>query len=437
MRALEGIRVVELSIAIAAPTCGRNLAFHGAEVLKVESRLYPDILRLLGSGWARTEAHADTFIDTSPYLAEFASGKLSVGLELKQPAALDALKRLLSASDVFLTNYSTPAVRALGLAYEDVRAVRPDIIYAAMPGFGSDEALPYYEYVAWGPNQGPLVGLDLLTGYPDQDPCGIASIAVPDHMAGIHATLAVLAALEHRDATGEGCCIDLSQFELSIGLLGPFVMDHALTGHDQGRTGNRDPLAAPSGVYPCRGADRFVAITVDDDDAWSALGRVAGSPPWAVDPRFATAAGRARHHDELDELLAGWTAGHGADELAAWLQATGVAAHPLSDPPGVLADAQVRDRGWFQVRPAGRFARDLSSGQPVHLPDAPADLARGAPTLGQHTVEVLGRVGGMGDTEVERLLASGAAFGPVAPDVVLRRPYDAYLETFGLVGGEA
>ena len=186
MGVLDDILVVELSIAIAGPSCTRTLAFHGATVMKVESRENPDVARLFGSAWA-ADAGPDVVMDTTPYLGEMGANKRSVGLNLKHPDGRRAALALLAASDVFVTNYTTPAVGSLGLAYEEVVAVNPRIVYLALPGFGSQPDLPYYEFLAWGPNQAPLVGLDGLTGYPDQQPAGIATVAPPDYFAGLHA----------------------------------------------------------------------------------------------------------------------------------------------------------------------------------------------------------------------------------------------------------
>jgi benzylsuccinate CoA-transferase BbsF subunit len=229
MGVLDGLRVVELSIAIAAPSCCRALAFHGAEVVKVESRTNPDVARLFGSAWAAGIA-AGPYMDTSPYVAEMSANKRSVGLELKRPEAREALLALIATADVFVTNYSTPAVRGLGLGPDDLLARNPGLVYVALPGFGSDPRQPYYEFLAWGPNQAPLVGLDELTGYPDQVPAGIATIAPPDYFAGLHALAAVLTALEHRDDTGEGTVVDIAQFETTVSSLGPFLLDHVLSG---------------------------------------------------------------------------------------------------------------------------------------------------------------------------------------------------------------
>ena len=276
MGVLEGITVVELSIAIAAPSCCRALAFHGADVIKVESRTNPDVARLFGSAWA-AGMDAGPYMDTSPYLAEMSANKRSVGLELKDPSARRAALALIATADVFVTNYSTPAVRALGLGRRRPRwrSTRPSST-SPFPGFGSDPDQPYYEFLAWGPNQAPLVGLDELTGYPDQVPAGIATIAPPDYFAGLHALAAVLTALEHRDGTGEGTFVDIAQFETTVSSLGPFLLDHAVSGHEPGRVGNRLPWLAPQGCYRCEGDDAWVAVTVDDDERWAAVADLLG-----------------------------------------------------------------------------------------------------------------------------------------------------------------
>lgn len=437
LRPLAGIRVFELSIAVAAPSAGRYLAFHGADVIKVESRTFPDVARLFGSAWARDADHAAIFMDTGPYLPEMSAGKRSLGLELKRPGALDAALAVIANCDVFLTNYSSPAVRDLGLGYDAVRAANPDIVYCAMPGFGSDPDLPYFEFLAYGPNQAPLVGLDAVTGYPDQDPAGIATFAPPDYVAGLHAVVAILTALEHRDATGEGTLLDVSQFETTVSLAGQYLIDNDRTGTVPERDGNRVPWAAPQGCYPCLGEDRFVAISVESDDQWRALCDAFGQRTWAADPRFADLALRRANHDALDALIAEWTAARSSHEVAATAQAAGVPAYAVLDHPEVLVDPQVRDRGWFLVRPCSRFGRDLFSGHPLRLDATPPDVARAGPNMGEDTVAVLGEVAGLDDAAVAALLDSGAAFADNEPDRVVARPFDRWYRPLGLVGREA
>ena len=421
MGVLAGITVVELSIAIAAPSCCRAMAFHGADVIKVESRTNPDVARLFGSAWA-AGMDAGPYMDTSPYLAEMSANKRSVGLELKHPDARRAVLELIAAADVFVTNYSTPAVRALGLGAEDLAGVNPGLVYIALPGFGSDPAQPYYEFLAWGPNQAPLVGLDELTGYPDQVPAGIATIAPPDYFAGLHALAAVLTALEHRDRTGEGSVVDIAQFETTVSSLGPFLLDHELSSAVPERSGNRLSWLAPQGCYRCAGDEAWVAVTVDDDERWHALADQLGGV--ARDARFATLAGRIEHHDELDALIEAWTTTRTASDAAVALQAIGVAACEVYDNAGLLADPHVRERRWYQLLGSSRFPDgDVFSGHPIRLGVEPGRWWRAGPSMGEDTRQVLTEQGGMSSAEVDALIASGAAFTAADPDVTMRRPY--------------
>jgi benzylsuccinate CoA-transferase BbsF subunit len=432
---LDDVSVVELSIAIAAPSCGRALAFHGADVVKLESRTHPDVARLFGSAWCK-DVPLEVFMDTSPYVPEMSANKRSLGLELKTPEGRGAALALLANTDVFVTNYSTPAVRGLGLGYEDVAAVNPGIVYVALPGFGSDAAQPYYEFLAWGPNQAPLVGLDALTGYPDQEPAGIATIAPPDYFAGLHAMAAVLTGLEHRDRTGEGSFIDIAQFETTVTSLGPFLLDHALSERVAERSGNRLAWMAPQGCYPCVGDDAWVAISVSDDDQWSALASLIGGA--ATESRFAALAERIARHDELDDLIAGWTSTRTATEAARRLQDAGVAAYEVLDNVGVLHDEQVRDRHWFQLVGSLRFPDgDVFSGHPIRLGETPGRWWQAGPSMGQDTVEVLTKRAGLSVDEVDALLASGVAFTEAAPEQTLRRPYIDYAEILGVHRTEA
>ena len=240
-RVLSGIRVCEMSIAVAAPSAGRYLAYHGAEVIKIESRVAPDVARLFGSAWARDDELADVFYDTSPYLPEMSGGKKSVGLEVKDPDALAALRAVIATCDVFLSNLTADALARLGLSATELRAADPRLIHVAMPGFGVDPSLPYHHFRAFGPNQAPLVGFDALTGEAGEEPAGIATIAPPDYIGGMHALMGILTALEQRDTTGDGSTIVVSQMETTVSLLGPFLLDH---GPDRAHTGaGREPAA--------------------------------------------------------------------------------------------------------------------------------------------------------------------------------------------------
>ncbi len=427
-RLLDGVKVFELGIAIASPNAGRLLAHHGADVYKVESPTSPDIVRLIGSSWLRdNEELAPVAPDSSPYVSEMNADKKSVGLDLKKPEARAVARRLLAECDVFLSNMGARALADLGLDYESVRELRSDIVYVQLPGFGSDEDAPYYPFVAWGPNQAPLVGIDDLTGHADHEPAGIATVAPPDYLSSLHAAFCVLTGLEERERTGEGVHVDIAQFETTVSLLlGPYVMDNALTGNVQSRIGNRSLWYAPEGVYPCAGEERWIAISATDDAAWEALlGLAPGS--LGADERFATAEGRLANVEALDEAMAAWTVGYANTDLAARLQAVGVAAHIVATNEDILQDEHVMNSGFYQARPSSRFTRDVFCSYPIRLSETPGSWERAGPSTGEHTAEVLTEVAGLAADEVDGLVAEGTAFTMDRPDLRVDRPYEEWL----------
>ena len=424
---LDGIRVFELGIAIASPFCGRLMAHFGADVLKIESQLSPDVVRIMGSAWVRERDDlAAAAPDTSPYVPEMNASKRSVGLELKTDAGRDAALRLIAECDVFLANFGARALAELGLDYESVAAINPNIVYVQLPGFGSDPAMPYYPFVAWGPNQAPLVGLDDFTGHAADPPAGIATVAPPDYMSALHATIATLSGLEQREMTGEGVHVDISQFETTLALLGPFVMDYDLTGTVHSRIGNHSLWGAPQGVYPCAGHERWVAITATDTESWVALSSLMGTSG----NEFDEADHRMAHREELDRLISDWTSGFDAHDLAHRLQNAGVAAHVVSTNEDLLHDTHTMSRNWYQVAPHSRLGRDLFSGCAVKLSDTTGRWTDAGPSMGQHTREVLSDVAGMSDNEVSELVAANGAFEQIEPETLVSRPWNDWIHLF-------
>lgn len=419
---LEHIRVMEFSTGIAGPICGRYLAHHGAEVIKIESVRKPDTIRLFPAAWASAQVDPALLGDTGPMWSDFNAGKLSAAIEITTPEGMAIVKKLLEHADIFLVNFSAPTVERWGLDYESVRGIRPSILYISLPGFGSTPG-PYYDYKVWGPNLSALSGLDHLTGWPDRPASGIGSIAYSDYSNGFHAFFAVLCALEHRDATGEGQYIDMSQYEATVACLGPTIMDYMANGRVQTRAGNRADYAAPQGVYPCRGRDRWVAISVLTDKEWQSLCCVTGHPEWQEEERFATFAARQAHHDEIDEALASWTATQTAKAAAWQLQHAGIAAAPVWDMADLAADPQLEARDFWKLADHARFGKDLVTGHPIHLSGTPARWDRAGPARGQDNLYVLRELCGYREDHIETLVRKGVVSPMTISEVQLRRPY--------------
>jgi crotonobetainyl-CoA:carnitine CoA-transferase CaiB-like acyl-CoA transferase len=417
---LVGIRVLELGYGIAAPVAARNLAQFGADVIRVESLRRPDSLRLGGAGWLPPTFDASVRRDTMPALNFSSAEKRSVGLEIDTDAGRMVFDQMVAAVDVVITNMSERALDELHLRYDDLRVLKPDLVHVTLPAFGSDG--PYQNFRTWGHNLSAASGVDSLIGWPDREPVQIG-FAYPDFVSAQAATVAVLAALRRRRATGQGARVELGQYAMTLSCLGPAIVAAQLAGRVPTALGNRDADRAPQGVYPARGKERWVAISVQDDVMWRALCRVPGLEHLGADARFVSLRERCTHHDVLDDALATWTIQRTDWEAAAELQSFGVAAAPVLDSWDVVADPQLAARDFFHALPHARFARDLVFGQAVRLSETAPRAEHAAPAFGEHSRDVLRELAGLDDAAVDALVDAGVVHVMEHDDIVLERPY--------------
>jgi benzylsuccinate CoA-transferase BbsF subunit len=417
---LSGIRVIDVGYAMAGPLTARYLAHFGADVIRVESRRKPDSLRVSHSSWLSPEVRSELAHDTLPLLSLSSAEKRSIVLEIDRPEGFEAFSRIVATADVLVTNLSADAIPKLRLAYDDIRALKPDVIYLATTAFGHEG--PYRSFRTWGMNLCAVSGLDAMVGWPGRDPSGIG-MSFPDYPSALIAVTAIVAALRRRRTTGAGAHLELPQFNVGLNCVGASIVDAALGGCAYQARGNRGVDAAPQGVYPARGEDRWVAVSVADDPMWAALCRVDGLRALGDDPRFSGAAGRAEHHDELDDMLSSWTRSRTDWEAACELQEAGVAAAPVFDCWDAIGDPHLASRSFYQLAASSRFGADL-----VYRPAAvPAGMAqqvrRAAPAMGEHTREVLREAAGLDEPAIERLIEDGTAVEMARPDAHLRRQY--------------
>jgi crotonobetainyl-CoA:carnitine CoA-transferase CaiB-like acyl-CoA transferase len=417
---LAGIRVLELGYGIAAPVAARNLAQFGADVIRVESLRRPDSLRLGGAGWLPRNVDASVRRDTLPALNFSSAEKRSIGLEIDTDAGRVVFDQMVAAVDVVITNMSERALDELHLRDSDLRVLKPDLVHVTLPAFGSEG--PYQNYRTWGHNLSAASGVDSLIGWPDREPVQIG-FAYPDFVSAQAATVAVLAALRRRRATGQGAHLELWQYAMTLSCLGPAIVAAQLAGRAPSAQGNRDLDRAPQGVYPARGTERWVAVTVEDDAMWRALCRVPGLEQLGEDGRFASLRDRCIHHDVLDDALAAWTIQRTDWEAATELQSFGVAAAPVLDSWDLVADPQLAARDFFHALPHARFPRDLVFGQAVQLSETPPRAERAAPAFGEHSRDVLRELAGLDDAAVDALVDAGVVHVMEREDVVLERPY--------------
>lgn len=407
---LSGIRVIDFSWWVAGPQATRIMADFGAEIIKVETKT-PHVYRMT-SPWRKqgVQLPDQSHVDSPNLSGTFNNqnrNKLGITLNVKDSRGMALLRKLIAVSDVVIENFSSRVMESWDLGYEQLKTLKPDIIYVSLAGMGH-----------WGRDRdiqtmGPIVqalsGLTWMSGFPDLPPAGWG-YSFMDHMGGYFAATAITAALYHRQQTGQGQWIDISQTEAGNTLLGAEVLEYTVTGNARTRNGNRleHPAAAPHGAYRCIGDDRWIAISVFGEEEWQALCEAMGQPEWAHDPRFDTHLGRVAHQDDLDRFLEGWTSTQEDYALMDLLQRHGVAAGVVQN--GVdrfLRDPQLRERGMFVTVEHPEMGLTPVEGMPVHLSETSATFRRGAPLLGEHNAEVLSRVLGLSEEEIAALAQDG------------------------------
>lgn len=400
--ALAGLRVLELTVAMAGPWIGRFMAACGAEVIRVESRGHPDVVRLYVP--PRDPARG-TDPQGSPWFTDWNAGKRFVALDLAKPAAVHLCRRLAARSDVVIENNTAGVVDKLGLGWDALRADKPDLVMLGTSGYG--DRGPHRGYVTWGPNIEALSGLGTLSGFPER-PCTITQYAYPDVLSALHGLVAVLAALAHRDRTGNGQYINVAQLEATIAAIGDVMLDVAPDTGAPLRAGNRSPTAAPHGCYPCRGDDRWCAIAVADDAAWDRFRAAIGRPAWTDDRRFADRALRVANADVLDPLVAAWTRERDAEDVMRTLQVAGVAAGVVQTVADLARDPQLAARRFFEIVPHVTRASVVATGVPLGLTETPTLTGLAGQAIGQDHAYVFGELLGLDAATVAELTAAGA-----------------------------
>lgn len=386
---LSGIRVLDFTHVLAGPVCSRLLADLGADVLKVETGKRRDrpwsAVPLDGLG----RTHAFVMVHR---------GKKSIAIDLKTEEGAALARRLASVADVVVENFSAGVMTRLGLGHETLRELNPRLVFVSMSGYGNDG--PRCGWTSMNVIMQAHSGLMMASESEGQPPVMIANSWM-DYIGGYHGCFSVLEGLGRRHRSGEGCYIDLSQFECAVSTLGPLLLAGIVNGEPSPRTGNRSPSMAPQGCYRCAGEDAWCAISVENDAQWRALGPIMGDLPWASDPRFDSLLGRLRNHDEIDRHIENWTRELPAAAVAERLRASGISAARMR----TVADVVREDAGGdsvFRFVPFGA-AQLLMSVPPFRfVPPADTELAP-LPRLGEHTDESLAAWLGLEATEIERL----------------------------------
>ncbi|WP_157218634.1 CaiB/BaiF CoA transferase family protein [Flavisphingomonas formosensis] len=414
---LAGVRVADFCWMGVGACATRILGDFGAEVIRIEDRNRLDMPRVLpiykGAG-ARNYGEGDPDPDPNAggLFNNYNRNKLGVTINMRDPRGRALCERLIASSSVVTENFAPGVMERWGLTYDYIRTLTPNPIMARMSGFGHSG--PHADFKSYGPVVQAVSGLSFISGLPGREPSGWG-LSYMDNMAAFYNGAALLMAIYHRNQTGEGTEIDVSAIEAGINLLGPILLDVTVNGR---RTkddpnyplGNRVeyPNAAPHGVYPVRGEDRWIAISVFDEAGWAALVAELGNPDWAGEARFATQARRFEHQDALDALVGEATATRERYDLMHRLQARGVAAAVVQTPEDVNEhDPQLAQSGVFFDLDHPVIGRARFEGTPIRFSKTTQDYWRSAPLLGEDNHYVFTELLGLSEDEYQTYAAEG------------------------------
>ena len=376
----------------------KYLAEHGATVVRVESAKRPESLRR-----AAPYGGGVSGINRSGYFGNYNANKYGLTLDMRHPRAKELVLRIVSTwADMVTENFTPGTMEGWGLGYDELKKVNPKLIMfsASMLGRGG----PLEKQPGFGAVLSSLAGLTNITGWPDRGPVNPYG-AYTDFIVPRFAVASILAALDYLRRTGEGTHLDMSQLETSLHFSSPLLLDYAINGVEPTRKGNRDAGAAPHGVYPCQGEDRWIAIACFSDAEWHALRQVIApsGDGWPAQDRFASLRGRKAAEDELDRLMADWTEGWEAKTLMETLQQAGVPAGMVHDTRDLFEDAQLQYRGHYQYLDHAEIGRYASEKSEFNLSRTPGKLERPAPMMGEHNEYVLRELVGLTEQEYQSL----------------------------------
>jgi len=404
MGALSHLRVLDLSRVLAGPWAGQILADLGADVIKVERPGSGDDTRAWGPPFLKDAVGENT--SEAAYYLSANRNKRSVTIDFTRPEGQRLVRELAAKSDIVIENFKVGGLAAYGLDYESLKAVNPRLIYCSITGFG--QTGPYakragYDFMIQG-----LGGLMSLTGRPEgEEGAGPVKVgvALTDILTGLYSTVAILAALAHRDQAGVGQHIDMALLDVQVACLANQAMNYLTTGAPPRRLGNAHPNIVPYQDFPT--ADGDFILTVGNDGQFRKFAEVAGQPQWADDPRFATNKQRVAHRAELIPLIRQATVFKTTAEWVATLEQAGVPCGPINDLGQMFQDPQVLARG-LRLDIAHPLAGSVPQvASPIRLSGTPVEYRRAPPLLGEHTEAVLGDVLGLAVEDVQRLREAG------------------------------
>jgi benzylsuccinate CoA-transferase BbsF subunit len=380
---------LDFTHVLAGPFCTRLLADLGADVVRVESSKHPD------HPWQSTFVSADgrhaSYLNTN-------RSKRSIAIDLKNEMGQKIAARLAAVSDIVIENFSAGVMDRLNLGYEMLSAINSRLIYVSMSGYGHSG--PRRDWTSMNMNLQGYSGLMTVSGAEGDPPTAISN-SWNDYIGGLHACFAILQAIDERRDSAKGRRIDLSQFECSAAMIGSLLLSSAVDGKVPTRRGNRSDRYAPQGVYPCAGKDNWCALSIQTNNQWQALARLIGQERWATDRRFENLSGRLEYQDEIDQAISAWSKQYSSQEVEARLRAVGINADRVRRINEVLDGAD--GATVFPQMAERRVGSMLTTRLPFTLSSVDLPTPASAPSLGEHSAEVLRAWIDCSDADIEAL----------------------------------
>lgn len=388
----EGLKVADFTWAAAGPIATKQLADNGATVVKVESFKHPDSIRLGGP-----------FIDDTPginrsgFFADFHSSKLGIAVDMSHPQAIEIIRPLIEWADIVAESFRPGVMANWGLGFDDLRQMNPRIVMLSSSLYGAGG--PWARHPGYGAQGQALAGIHGMTGWPDRPPA-MPKGAYSDSVSPRYALSALMAALIHRERTGEGQHVELSQIEATVQILAPELLYYQVTGEEPTRQGDRKPGTIVHGVFPAAGEERWIAIEVDTEEQWQGLCIVLGEPA-------ALQAARNSDHGALQETIARLSAPRDPFDLMNACRRHGVPAGVANRASDLLEDDVLNARDHFWPLDHPEMGRLKYNGPAYRFEKTPSRLRSAAPCLGQHTQQVMTRILGFDKERIEAFRKAG------------------------------
>jgi len=401
----EGVKIVQLCWAGVGVYILNYLSHYGATTVRVETATRPDPVRLFAPFAPTNKEGEPVGLERSAFFSiTHTAPEYGISLNFKQPEAIDIFKKLVAWADIVGEGFPTGVMDKLGLDYEGLKQVNPEIIMLRTCGYGHTG--PMADQPGFGSILTAVTMMDTIVGWPDRAPVP-PSTYYTDQLSPMYGSLAIMAALDYRRRTGKGQYIDHAQIEAGLNYVTPLILDYQANQRELALKGNKCDHAAPHGIYKCQGDDRWVAIAVMTDEEWQSFGKAIGSPDWTKDPRFATTTGRMENSDELDRLVEAWTVNFTPEQVQKTLQEAGVGAGLVANACDLDKDPQLNHYNFYRELDHPYMGKlRYYHPDPIKLSAAEPDIRR--PVLvGEHTDYVCEEILGMSRDEIDRMRQKG------------------------------